>query len=105
MATMFRTLPTFGQDPRVVAEVVNGIMNGKTNNTGKITLNVSATTTTLTDRRIGGDSVILFMPLNDKAADEMAHGHMYVSSRAQGAATITHGNHTYEMIFAYVVIG
>lgn len=105
MPTMFRTLAPFGQDPRAISEVVNGIMNGKTNNTGTITLTQSATSTTLNDRRISGDSVILFMPLNDHAADELAHGHMYVSSRGQATATITHGSHTHEMQFAYVVIG
>jgi hypothetical protein len=102
---MFRTLPPFGGDQRQTAEIIRGIMDGKTNNTGEITLTQSSTTTTLNDRRIGGDSVILFMPLNDKAADELAHGHMYVSARGQGQATITHGSHTHNMIFAYVVIG
>ena len=58
---MFRSLPAFGGDQRAVAEVVRGIMDGKTNNTGTITLATgNATTTTLTDRRIGPDSVILF---------------------------------------------
>lgn len=105
MTVQFRTLPTFGHEPRQVAEVVNGIMNGKTNNTGRLTLNTGATSTEIIDRRIGGDSVILFMPLNDHAADEMAHGHMYVSARNQGTATVTHGNHMNAMEFAYVVIG
>ncbi len=31
---MFRLLPNFGGEPRAVAEIVNGIMNGKTNNVG-----------------------------------------------------------------------
>ena len=81
------------------------MMNGKTNNTGNIILNEGATSTTLYDARIGGDSVILFMPLNDHAAAELGHGHMYVSARNQGSATITHGNHTHDMIFAYVIVG
>jgi hypothetical protein len=38
MTVQFRTLPQFGGDPRAVAEIVNGIMNGKTNNTGVVTL-------------------------------------------------------------------
>ena len=38
MTVQFRTLPAFGGDPRAVAEIVNGIMNGKTNNTGLVTL-------------------------------------------------------------------
>jgi len=101
----FRTLPPFGGDARAVSEVVNGIMNGKTNNTGEITLNQGATSTTLTNERISANSVILFMPLNDHAADELAHGHMYVSARNKGSATITHGNHMHDMIFAYVIVG
>jgi hypothetical protein len=60
---MFRSLPAFGGDQRQVAEIVRGIMDGKTNNTGTLTLATGgATTTTLTDRRIGLDSVILFAP-------------------------------------------
>ena len=105
MATMFRTLAPFGQDPRAISEVVNGIMNGKTNNTGKITLNQSATSTQILDRRIGGDSVILFMPLNLRAAEELAHGAMFVSARNQGTATISHRNQNHQMDFAYVIVG
>ena len=60
---MFRVLPPFGADQRGVAEVVNGIMNGKTNNIGTVTLATgNASTTTITDARIGIDSVILLVP-------------------------------------------
>lgn len=66
---MFRSLPAFGGDSRAVAEVVRGIMDGKTNNTGTVTLATGgATTTTLTDRRIGPDSVILFAPSTFEAS-------------------------------------
>lgn len=76
MATMFRTLPPFGQDPRAVAEIVNGIMNGKTNNTGTITLATgNATTTTIYDRRISADSKIILIPFSDVAeADAAPYG-------------------------------
>jgi len=73
MATMFRTLPPFGQDPRAVAEIVNGIMNGKTNNTGTITLATgNATTTTLYDERISPDSKIILIPFSDAAEQDAA---------------------------------
>lgn len=65
---MFRVLPPFGSDQRGIAEVVNGIMNGKTNNTGTVTLNTGgATSTTITDARIGIDSVILLAPKSSAA--------------------------------------
>jgi hypothetical protein len=72
----FRTLSVFGGDQRSTAEVVNGIMNGKTNNTGTVTLATGgATTTALNDRRIGVDSVILFAPASAAAyADSVPYG-------------------------------
>lgn len=73
---MFRVLPPFGQDQRGVAEVVNGIMNGKTNNTGTITLNTgNATTTSLVDERISVDTKIVLIPFSDAAeADAAPYG-------------------------------
>ena len=101
---MFRRLPPFGGDQRAVAEIVNGIMDGKTNNTGRITLAQSATTTTLTDARIGIDSVILFTPLSDHAASEMAH--LFISAQTTGSATITHRNTGHnDLNFQYIIVG
>ena len=73
---MFRSLPPFGGDQRQVAEVVRNIMDGKTNNTGTLTLATGgALTTTLTDRRIGPDSVIIFVPASAAAfADYAPYG-------------------------------
>lgn len=73
---MFRTLPVFGADQRGVAEVVNNIMNGKTNNTGTVTLATgNATSTTITDRRISADSLILLIPASAAAyADSAPYG-------------------------------
>jgi hypothetical protein len=74
--TQFRTLPPFGSDPRGVAEVVRGIMDGKTNNTGTLTLSTgNSTTTTLYDERIGYDSLIFFVPISAAAySDSMPYG-------------------------------
>lgn len=72
----FRTLPPFGGDQRAVAEVVRGVMDGKTNNTGRLTLATgNAVTTTLYDERIGYDSLIYFVPVSDAAeADAAPYG-------------------------------
>ena len=40
MPRMYRTLPYQGGEPRAVAEVVNNAMNGKTNNTSTVILNI-----------------------------------------------------------------
>lgn len=72
----FRTLPPFGGDQRAVAEVVRGVMDGKTNNVGRLTLATgNATSTTLYDERIGYDSLIFFVPVSDAAeADAAPYG-------------------------------
>ena len=67
---MYRKLNYAGAEPREVAEVVNNLVEGKSNNTGDITLAASgATTTTIYDERIGYNSVILLMPITASAAD------------------------------------
>ena len=58
----YRRLSSLGDNPRNVANVVNNILDGKVNSTGSVTLTNSSATTTLSDDRIGEDSVILFMP-------------------------------------------
>jgi hypothetical protein len=87
--TQFRTLPPFGADQRAVAEVVRGIMDGKTNNTGSITLATgNATTTTLYDERIGYDSLIFFVPISAAAnADSMPYGAFQDSTNQTAAST------------------
>ena len=86
---MFRALPPFGSDPRGVAEVVNGIMNGKTNNTGSVTLATGgASTTTLTDARIGADSVIIIVPSDDVSAASF-YPYLAVQDDTDQAATTT----------------
>lgn len=101
---MFRRLPPFGGDQRAVAEIVNGIMDGKTNNTGTVTLTQSATSTTLTDARIGPESVIIMTPMTSNAAKEF--GTCFVSARINGSATLTHQNTGHaDLDFTYIVVG
>lgn len=73
---MFRLLAYQGADPRTISEVVNGIMNGKTNNTGYVTLATGgALTTTLYDERISPDSKIVLLPASAAAfADSAPYG-------------------------------
>jgi hypothetical protein len=70
---MFRRLPPQGGDQRAVAEIVNNIMDGKTNNTGTVTLATGwATSTTINDARISPESVILVIPSSDSAEQDAA---------------------------------
>jgi len=65
---MYRKLNPAGSTPREISEVVNNLVEGKSNNTGTITLATGwATTTTIYDERIGYDSIILIAPSTDSA--------------------------------------
>lgn len=87
---MFRILPPFGSDPRGVAEIVNGLMNGKSNNTGTVTLNTGgATTTTIYDARISPDSKIILIPFSAAAfVDKIPYG-AFQDGTDQSAASTT----------------
>lgn len=100
---MYRKLAWTGGDPRQVAEIVNNLVEGKSNNTGDFTTTQSSTTSTIYDERIGYNSVILFTPMNDKGASEMAS--IYVQTLNQGSAIIAHGSHNFDCIFKYIVVG
>lgn len=106
MATInqqYLNLNPTGATPREISNVVNNILSGKTNNTGNFTTTQSTTTSVINDERIGYDSVILFTPMNDKAAAEMAS--VYISALNKGSATIHHGSHNFDCIFKYIVVG
>jgi hypothetical protein len=86
---MFRVLPPFGGEPRAVAEILNGVMNGKTNNTGTITLNTgNLTTTELIDERISIDTKIILIPFSDAAEEDTAPYGQFSDYNDQAATTI-----------------
>ena len=98
------SMPDNSQHLRLVSTTLNNVMDGKLNSTGDITLNANATSTTLSDARIGGDSVIVFMPItaNGKTADN----NLFVSARQSGQATLTHASSSNtDQNFAYIVVG
>jgi len=94
---MFRRLPPQGGDARAIAEVVNNMMDGKTNNTGLVTLATgSATTTTIYNERISPDSVIIVIPSSDAAeADTAPYGSFQDLADQNAAAANTEYQVTY----------
>lgn len=79
-----------GGTPREISNVVNNILNGKTNNTGEITLSTGgASTTTIYDERIGYDSVILLTPNTAAAANIALPYGAWQDSTDQSAANTT----------------
>ncbi len=110
----FPNMPEHMTDPvewlRKTVSVVNGMMRGRTNNYGTVTLtaNSATTTVTLSKDRISIYSVIVFMPTTANAATEFGAGTMYVSATAPGSNTftITHVNNAQtDRSFRYAIIG
>ena len=98
------SMPDQAQHLRLISNVVNNTMDGKINATGNVTLTASATSTTLTDARIGANSVILFMPTTSNG--NTAKANLFVSARASGSATLTHASSTNtDQTFSYCVFG
>ena len=93
---------------RKVAQKVNALLDGKTNNVGSFTITANDTTTVVSDLRVGNESVILFMPTTANAATEIwGGGGMYVSSITAGTSfTVTHSNGAQtDRTFKYTLIG
>ncbi len=87
---MFRVLPYQGGNPREISEVVNNLMNGKSNNTGTITLATgNATTTTLVDERISVYTKIVLIPFSDAAEADSAPYGAFQDTTDQTATTTT----------------
>jgi hypothetical protein len=91
---------------RRCAEAINSLRDGRINSVGAITLTASSATTTLSDRRIGPDSFIDFMPTTANASAALNDGSFYITARADGSCTINHTNDSNsDKTLTFVVLG
>ena len=87
-----------------IAYILGNVMDGKTNNTGSVTLTASTTTTTVTNARIGVDTQISLTPTTANAATAL--GTTYQSSNAAGSLVLTHANNAQtDRTFKYTLVG
>jgi len=86
---------------RTLANIINNMMDGKTNNTGEVTLTENVTTTTVTNSVVSPDSSIFLTATTSNAAGESP----YIVA-GDGDFTITHANAaTTDRTFNYMVTG
>lgn len=86
----YRALNPAGASPREISEVVNNLMNGKSNNIGYITLSTgNVTTTTIYDERIGYDSYISLVPASVAANNDKLPYCAIQSTQSQYITTAT----------------
>lgn len=100
---MYRKLDPAGSTPREISEVVNNLIEGKSNNTGDFVTTALATSSTLYNERIGFDSVILFMPVNHDSAAELVD--IYFDNFTQGSCVVHYGNHAAVRTYKYIIVG
>ena len=87
---MYRKLPWTGGDARSVAEIVNNLVEGKSNNTGDVTLSASgASSTTIFDERIGFNSYIGLEPKTQTSASTYFPYGAFQDTTDQSIATTT----------------
>lgn len=86
-----------------VAQTVNRILQGRTNNTGMAVL-LPGSATTIADDRVGPGSLVLFMADSADAAALVAGG-LHVEARAVGSFTLRHPTLSASLSLAYAVIG
>lgn len=103
--SVFQGLPQ-GATPFQIVAAINQLLVGKLNINATLTLATSATTTTLTDARIGPNSALLLTPTTANAAGEIGAGTIYVSARSKGSATFTHAsNSEADRTYTVTIIG
>ena len=101
---MYRAVGQLAAEVQKVSNVVYLLMEGKSNALGDVTLTANAATSTLTDPRIGTESLITFMPTTANAATGLTS--LYVGTRAQGSCTLTHANNAQtDRTYVYEVRG
>jgi hypothetical protein len=99
----YRKLNPSGAEPREISTVVNGLIEGKSNNTGDFVTTTLSTSSTLYDERIGFQSVILFMPINHDSAAELVD--IYFDTFAKGSCVVHYGNHAAVRTYRYIIVG
>ena len=97
------SIPDTGQHLRLVSTSLNNTINGKLNSTGTFTTDGTKVLKTVIDARCGGNSVVLWSPLNADSAGEL--NHMWLADTRNGEFDIGHRNHTKNVECKYVIIG
>ncbi len=90
-----------------MARAVGLLLQGKTNNTGTLTLTANAASSVLSDPRLTINSLVLFDPMTANAAAELAAGTLYTltANRNNLVWTVTHANAvSTDRTFRYMIV-
>lgn len=89
-----------------LTDAINGLIDGRGNVTGEVTLTAGATSTTVTDNKFESGMAVVLQPKTANAAAALATTYITDANKTKGAFTITHANAaTLDRTFAYVRTG
>lgn len=98
------TLPDEAQHRYQLAHAIGRLRDGKSEAHGTVTFTANSATTTLSDKRIGVNTVVLLEPRTANAA--AANNTWYIATKGDGTATITHANNAQaDRLFGYALCG
>lgn len=101
-----RHLPPAEENPRIIASVINELIQGRSDATQAVTLDINVATTTVSRDNFSGDAAVVLFPSTANAATEFISGNLYVSDVSPGSFTITHTNNAVAgRTFYYMVFG
>jgi hypothetical protein len=108
MNTSFPDAQLYREDEKLhrrhLAETINRINGGKFNAVATLTLTPNATSTTLSDSRIGGQSYIDLCPTTASAAT--AKPSIYIDTQLKGTAVVHHASSAAtDQTFNVLIIG
>jgi hypothetical protein len=87
-----------------IAESINGLIDGKQDVTGTLTLTAGAASTVISDNKYESNMVPVLVPTSANAAAALAT--TYLSARAKGSFTLSHANNSQtDRTFLYVRFG
>lgn len=89
-----------------LATALNKVLDGKINSIGTVTLTANAATTTLSDPRIGRNTILVLIPTTANAAAALGTTYQTYPNAATEAAVLNHANNAQtDKTFAYVLLG
>lgn len=89
---------------RLIANALNLLMQGRSNNVFDVTLNTSAATTTVSDARISAFSVPVCIPANADA-QSITMPYRDYSSAVNGSMILNHANNGNTKTFKIILVG
>lgn len=101
-----RQLPPSGASEREIAFAVHELINGRGNNTGKVTLTASATATVVQRTNGNVGSAVLLFPMTANAAAAVTTTYVTQANVTSTGFTITHASNAQtDRTFFYIVVG